>query len=246
MNATCVQATVQLTFLFRRMMPVLLATSLAVAPLAQADGMLPETSVVIVNEADGEATIKVRNTDPKTALLYVNLLDIPEDRQPLLLVSPAVSRVDADQSQVVRFILRTDAGPLTAQRLKRVTFEGIPPIDPTSKGAARIGVGVRQNLPVIIHPKGLAPKRDPWTLLHWSQSSNRLTLANDSPYVVRLAQRVTLLPMNVQADLPRTYVLPGENLTVDLPEAVRGATSVRLHPATVYGFAVDAYDAPLH
>jgi P pilus assembly chaperone PapD len=238
MKATCVQAMVQRTYLSRRVVTVLLAVTLAVSPIVQADGMLPETSVVIVNEADGEATIKVRNTDPKPALLYVNLLDIPEDKQPLLLVSPAVSRVDADQSQVVRFILRTDAGPLKAQRLKRVTFEG--------KGAARIGVGVRQNLPVIIHPKGLAAKRDPWTLLKWSQGSDTLTLANDSAYVVRLAQRVTLLPMNLPADLPRTYVLPGERLTVALPEAARGAASVRLHPATVYGFTVDAYDAPLH
>jgi len=225
--------------------PALLACSLAATSAAHADGMVPETSVVIVNEADGEATIKVTNSDPKTALLHVNLENIPEDTQPLLLVTPPVSRVDAGKSQLVRFIVRTEGGPLQTQRLKRVTFEGIAQLDPAQKGTARIGVGVRQNLPVIIHPKGLAPNREPWTGLQWSQASGKLTVPNDTAYVVRLAQQVTLLPMQVNAQLPRTYVLPGEHLTVDVPATAAKAQSVRLYPATVYGFAVDAFDSPL-
>lgn len=51
---------------------------------AWADGMIPETSVVIVKEEDGEASIKVRNSDSSTALLHVTLQDLPEDTEPLL------------------------------------------------------------------------------------------------------------------------------------------------------------------
>jgi len=40
---------------------------------AHADGMVPDTSVVIVNEADGEASVAVTNTDGKLALLPVTL-----------------------------------------------------------------------------------------------------------------------------------------------------------------------------
>jgi P pilus assembly chaperone PapD len=225
--------------------PALLATSGISPEFAKAAGMVPQTSVVIVNEADGEATIKVTNTDNTAVLLLVNLENIPEDNQPLLLVTPPVSRVEAGKSQWVRFILRSEGAPLKTQRLKRVTFEGVAQVDPAQKDTARIGVGIRQNLPVIVHPKGLPPEREPWKGLTWRHSNGKLTVSNDTRYVVRLSQQLTLLPMQATAQLPRTYLLAGEQLSVDVPPAAAGAHSVRLYPATVYGFAVDAYDSPL-
>ena len=68
-------------------------------------------------------------------------------------------------------------------------------------------------------------------------------MRNDTPYVVRLAQELLLLPGDGKALLPRTYVLPGEALSV--PASSSQAKTVRLQPATVYGFAVKAYDAPI-
>lgn len=210
---------------------------------ARADGMVPDTSVVIVYESDGEASVSVTNTDSQLALLHVTLEDIPEDNEPLLVVTPPLSRVEPTKSQLVRFILQ-DHLPLKSQRLKRVIFEGMPKGRPAAEaGHARVGVTVRQNLPVIIHPKGLAPNRTPWTGLTWSLENNQLLVSNDTPYVVRLAQELRLLPGDGKAMLPRTYVLPGERLRV--PAIASGARTVRLQPATLYGFAVAAYDAPL-
>ena len=210
----------------------------------QADGMVPDTSVIIVNEEDREATVSVTNTDNKLALLHVTLQDIPEDTDTLLFVTPPLTRVEASKSQLVRFILQTQA-PLQTQRLKRVIFEGMPAQrDPAQLGRAQVGVTVRQNLPVIIHPKGLAPNRTPWLGLEWRLKADQLSVHNPSPYVVRLAQELQLQPGNTSAMLPRTYVLPGETLTVTASGA--GATRVRLQPATVYGFAADPHDAPLN
>nr|WP_314567654.1 fimbria/pilus chaperone family protein [uncultured Pseudomonas sp.] len=211
---------------------------------ALADGMVPDTSVVIVNEADGEASVSVTNTDGKLALLHVTLEDIPEDAAKLLFVTPPLARVEASKSQLIRFILQTSE-PLTTQRLKRVIFEGMPQDRSAAQaGHARVGVTVRQNLPVIIHPKGLAPNRTPWTGLAWSLKGDQLSVHNPSPYVVRLAQELRLLPGNGSALLPRTYVLPGETLNVTAKPSP--ATHVQLQPATVYGFAVAPYDAPLN
>jgi P pilus assembly chaperone PapD len=94
-----------------------------------------------------------------------------------------------------------------------------------------------------MHPKGLAPNRTPWTDLQWSLQDAQLTVRNDTPYVVRLGQEVQLLPAGGRAMLPRTYVLPGEQISVAVPAAA--ATQVRFQPATVYGFAVPHYDAPI-
>jgi P pilus assembly chaperone PapD len=221
----------------------LAALTLLSGTYAQADGMVPDTSVVIIYETEGEAAISVTNTDSQLALLHVTLEDIPEDTESLLVVTPPLSRVEPSKSQLVRFILQSQQ-PLLTQRLKRAIFEGMPQGRPaTEAGHARVGVTVRQNLPVIIHPKGLALNRTPWTQLSWSQHGATLQVRNDSPYVVRLAQELRLLPGDGKAMLPRTYVLPGE--TLRMPATGGPASTVRLQPATVYGFAVAAYEAPL-
>ncbi|MFL1493858.1 fimbria/pilus chaperone family protein [Pseudomonas antarctica] len=220
-----------------------LALAIGSPAVVLADGMVPDTSVVIVNEADGEASVTVTNTDGKLALLHVTLEDIPEDTATLLFVTPPLARVEPDKSQLIRFILQSPE-PLTTQRLKRVTFEGLPQGRSAAQaGHAQVGVTVRQNLPVILHPKGLAPNRTPWTGLEWRLSQAQLSVHNPTPYVVRLAQELRLLPGSGSALLPRTYVLPGETLSVTATGT--GANRVQLQPATVYGFAVAPYEAPI-
>jgi P pilus assembly chaperone PapD len=229
---------------FRQLVLGLGFVVLAHIPGAHADGMIPETSVVIVDEAEGESSIKVTNSDSRVALLHVTLENVPEDTQPLVFVTPPVSRVEPGQEQLVRFILRNEQ-PLKTQRLKRVIFEGISQ-NPTAPvpGQAKVGVSVRQNLPVILHPRGLPVQREPWLGLRWALAAGRLTVTNDTPYVVRLAQELRLMPGNLDAQLPRSYLLPGDRITMTVPDTA-GVTHVRLQPATVYGFAVDAYQAPL-
>ena len=220
-----------------------LALTLWGPSLVLADGMVPDTSVVIVNEADGEASVSVTNTDAKLALLHVTLENIPEDTASRLFVTPPLSRVEPAKSQLIRFILQTPE-PLKTQHLMRVIFEGMPQGKAAGQaGHARVGVTVRQNLPVILHPKGLAPNRTPWTGLTWSLQGSQLSVHNPTPYVVRMAQELKLLPGDGSALLPRTYVLPGETLSVTASQAT--AQTVQLQPATVYGFAVEPYQAPI-
>jgi P pilus assembly chaperone PapD len=229
--------------------PVALALSLALissVPPVYAAGMVPETSVVLIEEALGEASIKVTNTDTVPALLHVSLEAVPEDPAVPVFVTPPVSRVEAGQSQLVRFIV-DPAQPSQVQRLQRVIFEGIGDTGAAARpGEVSVGVSVRQNLPVLVHPKGLAKEREPWRLLTWALEADELTLSNESPYVVRLAHEVHLQPGGQQLALPRTYVLPGDRIVIKLQEGTptQGHAALRLYPATVYGFAVDAYDVP--
>lgn len=235
-------------FIFTRLAGLYLAALALVIgspALVLADGMVPDTSVVIVHEGEGEASVTVTNTDDKLALLHVTLEDIPEDTATLLFVTPPLARVEPNKSQLIRFILQS-AEPLTTQRLKRVIFEGMPQGRSAAQaGHAQVGVTVRQNLPVILHPKGLAPNRTPWTGLEWRLKRDQLSVHNPSPYVVRLAQELRLLPGSGSALLPRTYVLPGETLNVSVTSTDTGANRVKLQPATVYGFAVAPYEAPI-
>ena len=207
-----------------------------------ADGMLPETTVVVLYEEQGEATINIKNTDAAPALLHSVVENVPEDLEPLLIVTPHITRVEAGETQLVRFI-GTLQEPLKTQRLKRVTFEGIP--QARVGGGATIGITLRQNLPLILHPRGLPVHHSPWELLKWRRAGERLTVHNDSAYVVRLAPEVQLLPQGVLATLPRTYVLPGEALTLKVEGSLEGVAGVEIHPATIYGFSADSHRASI-
>lgn len=209
-------------------------------PSAQAAGMIPETPVVVVDQGLGEATLNVRNSDDQPALLYSAIEHIAEDDEPLLLLNPPVARVEPGQSQQVRFILHS-ANPLKTERLKRVVLEGIKPVQDAS--GAHVNLGIRQNIPVILRPANLPVERMPWKRLVWAEAGNQVQVSNPSPYVVRLARSVNLIPSGATLDLGRTYILPGEVLSLPAPSIL--ATHVRLFPATTYGFAVGNYDAPL-
>ncbi len=215
---------------------------LVAAANCMAGGMEPETSILLLNEAETAGAILLKNTDERPLLLYSKIENMPEDgdEKPLVMLTPPVARVEAGERQQVRFMLQLKQ-PLKTQRLKRVIFEGIP--QKSRADRAQVAIAVRQNLPLVIHPKGLSVNREPWKLLKWSLSDGQLTLANDSPYVVRMAQVVNLQPQGTAVQLERSYVLPGQ--TLSFPVTDTGAEAVRLYPATLYGFSVDSYDAPL-
>lgn len=221
---------------------VALYLSCFVCGSVMAAGMQPETTVVIFYEEHGEANINLTNTDAGPALLHSKVEHIPEDPELSVIVTPPIMRVDAGQTQLVRLI-GAFKEPLKTQRLKRVTFEGIP--QKKSDGGATVGINIRHNLPVIIHPKGLPRHPAPWELLKWKVDGENLAVQNDSPYVVRLSERVQLNPPNASVSLPRTYILPGETLTAPFKEAAPAVTSVTIQPATLYGFAIGSFDAPV-
>ena len=210
---------------------------------ADATGMVPETSVVIIEQSDGEGAINLKNTDDVPMLLLTNLQNIPDDSEALLVVTPPAARVEPGKSQRVRFIVIAPL-PLKTERLKRVVFEGVPP-QGNSRNAVRMTL--RQNLPVIIRPAGLEKDLAPWKHLVWTLSGSNLTVNNPSAYVVRLGQGVRTLPGNADWVLPNSYILPGQTLTllVQQGQSVGAARQVRISPATTWGYSVDTYDAVL-
>lgn len=211
--------------------------------LASASGMVPETSIVIVEQSDGEGSINIKNSDNFPVLLITTLENIKDDTESLLTITPPAARVEPGKMQRVRFIM-TSPTPLKTERLKRVIFEGVPP---QQKGKNEVRMTVRQNLPVIIRPAGLEKDAQPWKRLVWKQHNGALTVSNPSAYVVRMNQQVQTLPDNSLWALPNTYILPGQVLTLSLQGNRKSATAnqVRISPASTWGYSVDSYDAPV-
>lgn len=232
-----------------KMSRALLAALFVSASLtAHAAGMLPESTVVLINEADGEASMVVTNTDASPSLLYSKIESVEEDANPPVVLTPPVARVDPSKKQTVRFML-TNTEPLKVERYARVTFDGIP--EKKSDGKNTVTLTVRQNLPIVIRPKSLPEDREPWKRLKWSAEGDVITVANDSPYVVRMDQSIRLLPGDMEGNVPKSYLLPGSKTVVklatrkDTDAAGHNFKSVRFTPFTAYGYAAGPYQAEL-
>ena len=226
----------------------LVVASVVASPASfAASGVRPEISVLLVSEETGQAQMSLINEESRPMLLHSLIKDVPEDTGPSLLSVTPVSRVEPKARQIARFVLEPLKEPLKVQHYKRVTFEGIPPSE-KKEGTARIEMTVRYDLPVIISPKGMVQHEAPWELLKWSVAGNKLTVHNPSPYVVRMSREVDLMPAAKRFEaVNRTFILPGDTLTVELPQDTRpeSIAAVRLFPASLYGATVDPFDAPV-
>jgi len=213
-----------------------LAASLVASQSALASGVTLATSVVIVEEGDGEGAMEVKNNENSPMLVYSAVENVPEDPADMVMISPPVARVDPGESQVIRFLLKP-GHTFKTERMMRAIFEGIP----QSADGNVVAVSIRHNIPLIIRPKGLAPTTKMWIGLTWHQQADgSLHMRNDGRYVVRMSPSVTLLPSETVASMPRNYILPGETLllTIDANKttAMTGDTEVRFLPASVYGY----------
>lgn len=215
--------------------------TLALTSSVYAAGMVPETSLLLVNENEHGTSMDVKNTDSDPALLYVKVRDLPDDPLPGLIVTQPVVRVEAGKVQRVRFILKSSAMPLKTEHLKRVMFTTIPEL-----AENKIKVGFRQDLPVIIRPADLPYLEDPWKDLIWTRIGNIIKAKNDTPYVIRLEQKVMLLPSGTQVSIPQPYILPKTTIQAQLPVSyTRHDNRIEIYPATRYGYAEGKYTSEI-
>lgn len=211
---------------------------------AHAAGMVPETSLLVIDEATHSGTINIKNTDNTPALLYTNVIDLPDDNNGIkLIVTQPVVRLEPGQTQQLRFILQNDT-PLDVEHYKRVTFEGIPPKKDDKK--VKIGINIRQDLPVLIRPAKLSVVTDAWKYLQWSGSGTDAKVTNPSKYVVRLAQNVVFQPSGITGNINKTYILPGETLNVSVAKSITGDSKAKFFPASRYGIEVPSFTADLN
>ena len=213
--------------------------------MASATGVLPDTSVLLISQKSNMAQMGILNTDDEPLLLLTTIVDISGQQGATVFALPAVTRLEPHGRQIVRFLLDETETPLQVQQLKRVLFEGVPVVK--MNGGGKIKTTIRHDLPLIISPAGLEQDPTPWTKLHLRWADEQLTLSNPSPYIIRLSQTITMLPGDVDLRiLPRTYVLPGESLSIPVPGGIAADVHMlRLHPVSLYGFEVAQFDATL-
>lgn len=215
----------------------LIATSLLQSALASTFTL--QSNTVILEEREGRTAFTVSNPGREPILLLSRVDDL-DDQQMAgnVLVTPAVTRIDPGQSQVINFALKKGTA-LQREYLLRASFEGV-----TQKAEHGMRMPIRQQIGFILQPRALAVSPAPWQDLELSLREGQLRVHNSGRHVIRMGPTLQLEPAAGVATLPHPYVMPGESM--DLPvEGLGRAEQVQIIPLSRYGFARDVERLPL-
>lgn len=198
-------------------------------------GMQPETTVLVLDQEDGEASITVKNTNDTPSLLQTRIVDVDGTKGTIVLASPSLVKVDSGEEQTVRFFLQT-SGEIKNQQLKRIRFLGLPAKKESDKGKSSVAIAVSQSIPLIINPNGLKHEGEPWKSLNYKYENGRVYISNPSRYVVRMYPEVNI--DGTKVSLQNSFISPMDKVEINFkaPPSV-----VTIKPVGLYGEVRDEY-----
>lgn len=204
--------------------------------IAMAASILPTTSVLIIEEANREGSIGIKNTQSTPLLLYTKVLRLDDDDLDAALIpSPAAVLVQPGETQIVRLLFRSNK-KLDKEHLARVIFMGISPENKSQK-SAHIDFMVGQDLPVVIRPRGYVPVENKWEFLQWRIKDRQLCVANTTKLAIRFVNNVTLLPGLTPITMPKAYALPGSENCAALPVNYSAHSGIKVQFAAVSDYS---------
>ncbi|EMH1105145.1 fimbria/pilus periplasmic chaperone [Proteus mirabilis] len=188
-----------------------------------------ETMTVILDSEEPRKIFNVKNTGSEPILLSTKVSDLDNQHEIAknIIITPPITRIDPDQSQNINFILK-DGIEFDDEQILKASFQGI--------GVAKANstkMPIRQDIAMLIIPKGLTIEREPWKNLEVKQVNNQLILKNNGKQVIRMAPAFSTLPSNNGYSIGQFYIRPQEEIKVDVKEKL---TEIKISPLSRYGF----------
>ncbi|CAR46064.1 TPA: fimbria/pilus chaperone family protein [Proteus mirabilis] len=188
-----------------------------------------ETMTVILDSEEPRKIFNVKNTGSEPILLSTKVSDLDKQHEIAknIIITPPITRIEPDQSQNINFILK-DGIEFDDEQILKASFQGI--------GVAKVNstkMPIRQDIAMLIIPKGLTIEREPWKNLEVKQVNNQLILKNNGKQVIRMAPAFSSLPSNNGYSIGQFYIRPQEEIKVDVKEKL---TEIQISPLSRYGF----------
>ncbi|EPD3053551.1 fimbria/pilus chaperone family protein [Proteus mirabilis] len=188
-----------------------------------------ETMTVILDSEEPRKIFNVKNTGSEPILLSTKVSDSDKQHEIAknIIITPPITRIEPDQSQNINFILK-DGIEFDDEQILKASFQGI--------GVAKVNstkMPIRQDIAMLIIPKGLTIEREPWKNLEVKQVNNQLILKNNGKQVIRMAPAFSSLPSNNGYSIGQFYIRPQEEIKVDVKEKL---TEIKISPLSRYGF----------
>ncbi|EMB4672992.1 fimbria/pilus periplasmic chaperone [Proteus mirabilis] len=188
-----------------------------------------ETMTVILDSEEPRKIFNVKNTGSEPILLSTKVSDLDKQHEIAknIIITPPITKIEPDQSQNINFILK-DGIEFDDEQILKASFQGI--------GVAKVNstkMPIRQDIAMLIIPKGLTIEREPWKNLEVKQVNNQLILKNNGKQVIRMAPAFSSLPSNNGYSIGQFYIRPQEEIKVDVKEKL---TEIKISPLSRYGF----------
>ncbi len=188
-----------------------------------------ETMTVILDSEEPRKIFNVKNTGSEPILLSTKVSDLDKQHEIAknIIITPPITRIEPDQSQNINFILK-DGIEFDDEQILKASFQGI--------GVAKVNstkMPIRQDIAMLIIPKGLTIEREPWKNLEVKQVNNQLILKNNGKQVIRMAPAFSSLPSNNGYSIGQFYIRPQEEIKVDVKEKL---TEIKISHLSRYGF----------
>lgn len=188
-----------------------------------------ETMTVILDSEEPRKIFNVKNTGSEPILLSTKVSDLDNQHEIAknIIITPPITRIEPDQSQNINFILK-DGIKFDDEQILKASFQGI--------GVAKVNstkMPIRQDIAMLIIPKGLTIESEPWKNLEVKQVNNQLILKNNGKQVIRMAPAFNALPSNNGYSIGQFYIRPQEEIKVDVKEKL---TEIKISPLSRYGF----------
>ncbi|RQO33339.1 pilus assembly protein [Herminiimonas sp. KBW02] len=192
---------------------------------------------VIFSAKEKEATVRLSNVGAQPALVQVWLdrgntqEDISAIDLPFVL-TPAIFRMEANGTQVLRIIHTGEQLPLNKESLYWLNVLDVPPKPVAGAGQGSLQLAIRTRIKMMYRPEGLpgkaeeAPGKLIWTVGLNEHKQTVLQARNPSAYVVNLAG-IEIRAGNKKLQAGPGHVLPGDMAAF----VIDGAVDVKLKGA---------------
>lgn len=173
-----------------------------------------------------EASLSVTNSDSNPYLIqsWAEMPNDGGDKAPFI-VTPPLFRLDAGQQNLLRVVRKAGRLPEDRESLYWLNVKSIPAINPKKDTDNTLQIAVKTRIKLIYRPSALkGVPEDVTDKLTWSQSGNKLTVNNPTPFVMNFQQ------VKVGRDEVKnvSFVGPMSSATFTTPTAASGAVSWRI------------------
>ncbi|MEX2944474.1 molecular chaperone [Serratia fonticola] len=180
---------------------------------------------LIYDGAKKEASLSVTNSSSAPYLIqsWVEPLSGSTEKPPFI-ITPPLFRLDGNQQNLLRIVRTGGNLPENRESMYWLNIKSIPSSEKTD-GANTLQIAVKTSIKLIYRPQGLKETPEAVTdKLTWSQSGNRLTVNNPTPYYMNFNQ----VKVGGREVKDVTFVAPMSSSTFVVPAGAAGPVSWKL------------------
>ncbi|MBW7981908.1 fimbrial biogenesis chaperone [Enterobacillus tribolii] len=203
------------------------AALMLVCGVAQASGgVVVGGTRLIYDGGKKESSLSVNNSDKLPYLIqsWAETQNGGAEKAPFI-VTPPLFRLEAGQQNVLRIVRTGGNLPEDRESLYWLNIKSIPSAPKTEDGANTLQIAVKTRIKLIYRPKGLKGSPGEVTSkLTWSQSGNKLTVTNPTPFYMNFRE----IKVGGREIKDATFVAPQGQATFNVPNGASGQVTWKL------------------